>query len=198
MSVLQNYEIYLILNPELSVDAIEQEIVQLSSILTSELDTSSLSISKEGLKRLAYPINKHVSGFYCLATFDVDILKAKNIKNVEKKLNLNEKIVRYIIINQTDFIKQKNKEILNKVEINSHRELNKGKNVTKKCITSYMGLRVIDYKDADYLNQFTSPYAKIFGRTRTGSKAKFQRKITVAIKRARHMGLMPFTPKYSQ
>ena len=80
-----------------------------------------------------------------------------------------------------------------KAEFSHHRELNKGKK-DKKCIVKYLGVEAIDYKDYAFLNQFTSPYAKLFGKERTGVSAKYQRKIKNAIKRARHMALMPFTP----
>ena len=192
--MLQNYELYLILNPELSSDQINEQHNQISALLESELKAQNLQINAEGLKKMAYPISKHRTGFYSLISFDVDLANARNLKNVEKKLNLNEQVVRYIVINQTEFLAQKAKEKRNEVEIINHRELNKGKNTTKKCISKYMGIRVVDYKDVDYLNQFTSPYAKIFARAKTGSSSKFQRKINQAIKRARHMALMPFTP----
>ena len=192
--MLQNYELYLILNPELSSDQINEQHNQISALLESELKAQNLQINAEGLKKMAYPISKHRTGFYSLISFDVDLANARNLKNVEKKLNLNEQVVRYIVINQTEFLAQKAKEKRNEVEIINHRELNKGKNPTKKCISKYMGIRVVDYKDVDYLNQFTSPYAKIFARAKTGSSSKFQRKINQAIKRARHMALMPFTP----
>lgn len=50
----------------------------------------------------------------------------------------------------------------------------------------------VDYKDVPYLRQFTTPHAKIMGRKRTGMPAAKQREITLAIKRARFMALMPF------
>jgi small subunit ribosomal protein S18 len=192
--MLQNYELYLIFNPELSSDQISEQQNQILGTLDTELKAQNVQTNVEGLKKMAYPISKYRTGFYTLITFDVDLEFSRNIKNVEKKLNLNESVIRYIVINQTEFLTQKSKEKRNEVEITNHRELNKGKNTTKKCISKYMGIRVIDYKDVDYLNQFTSPYAKIFAKAKTGSSSKFQRKINQAIKRARHMALMPFTP----
>ncbi len=192
----QNYEIYLVLNPELTVEQVDTQINTLTDFLTTGLQASELTVAKQGLARLAYPIEKHLSGFYVLINFDLDKEVLPRLQEVERKLNLQDEVIRYIIVNQTDFIKQQSKEVRNeKAEVQSHRDLNKGK-AGKKDISKYLGLRVIDYKNVDFLNQFTSPYAKIFGRTRTGNSAKFQRKITVAIKRARHMALMPFTPKY--
>jgi len=50
----------------------------------------------------------------------------------------------------------------------------------------------IDYKDVDLLKRFISEIGKILPRRVTGTSAKNQRKLTVAIKRARVMGLLPF------
>lgn len=50
----------------------------------------------------------------------------------------------------------------------------------------------IDYKDVDLLKRFISEKGKILPRRVTGTSAKNQRKLTVAIKRARVMGLLPF------
>lgn len=53
-------------------------------------------------------------------------------------------------------------------------------------------IEYIDYKDVDLLQRFISERGKILPRRVTGTSAKNQRKITVAIKRARIMGLLPF------
>ena len=52
---------------------------------------------------------------------------------------------------------------------------------------------VIDYKDVNKLKRYISERGKILPRRITGNCAKHQRAITVAIKRARHVALMPYT-----
>jgi len=52
-----------------------------------------------------------------------------------------------------------------------------------------------DYKDIDTLSKFMSDRAKVLGKDRTGICAKHQRKLTLAIKRARHLALLPFVPQ---
>ena len=51
---------------------------------------------------------------------------------------------------------------------------------------------VIDYKDTNKLKRYISERGKILPRRITGNCAKHQRAITVAIKRARHVALMPY------
>lgn len=53
-------------------------------------------------------------------------------------------------------------------------------------------IEYVDYKDVELLNRFISERGKILPRRVTGTSAKNQRKVTVAIKRARIMGLLPF------
>ena len=50
----------------------------------------------------------------------------------------------------------------------------------------------VDYKDVAYLRQFMNPHAKILGKKRTGVSSAKQREISLAIKRARYMGLLPY------
>jgi small subunit ribosomal protein S18 len=52
--------------------------------------------------------------------------------------------------------------------------------------------KFVDYKDVAYLRQFTNSHAKIMGKKRTGISAAKQREISLAIKRARFMGLLPY------
>ncbi len=51
----------------------------------------------------------------------------------------------------------------------------------------------VDYKDVKSLKRFLSDSAKIVPRRRTGLSAKEQRRVTVAIKRARHLALLPYS-----
>jgi small subunit ribosomal protein S18 len=51
----------------------------------------------------------------------------------------------------------------------------------------------IDYKEVSRLRRYLSDRAKILPRRMTGTCAKHQRRLTIALKRARHMALLPFT-----
>ena len=54
-----------------------------------------------------------------------------------------------------------------------------------------------DYKDVTVLRRFISEWGKIEGRRKTGTRAPHQRKLAVAIKRARFLGLLPYTGSHS-
>ena len=63
----------------------------------------------------------------------------------------------------------------------------------KVCYFCANHVDYIDYKDVDLLKRYISEKGKILPRRVTGTCAKHQRTLTVAIKRARIMGLLPFT-----
>ena len=62
----------------------------------------------------------------------------------------------------------------------------------KFCRFKKSGIKYIDYKDPDFLLKFINEQGKILPRRLTGTSLKFQRKISVAVKRARHLALMPY------
>ncbi len=65
----------------------------------------------------------------------------------------------------------------------------------KQDYFSSNNIKYIDYKDVDILKRFLNPNGKIVGKRRSGVAAKNQRKLALAIKRARFMGLLPFVAK---
>lgn len=72
---------------------------------------------------------------------------------------------------------------------------NRGGRKGRKKVCSFCVDRVetIDYKDIARLRKYISERAKILSRRTTGTCAHHQRELTVAIKRARHIALLPYT-----
>lgn len=68
----------------------------------------------------------------------------------------------------------------------------------KFCRFSADGVKEIDYKDLDTLREFISETGKIVPSRITGTKAKYQRKLTTAIKRARFLALLPFCDSHPE
>lgn len=69
-----------------------------------------------------------------------------------------------------------------------------GRNKRKKvCYFTVNKIKHVDYKDLDLLRKFISERGKILPRRVTGTKAKYQRMLTIAIKRSRQMALLPYT-----
>jgi len=62
----------------------------------------------------------------------------------------------------------------------------------KYCRFKKAGIKYIDYKDADFLMKFVNEQGKLLPRRITGTSTKFQRKVAQAVKRARHLALLPY------
>ena len=62
----------------------------------------------------------------------------------------------------------------------------------KVCSFCVDKIEYIDYKDAQYLYRFVNDQGKILPRRLTGTSLKYQKKVAQAIKRARHIAIMPY------
>jgi len=69
---------------------------------------------------------------------------------------------------------------------------NIGKQRKKYCRFKRYGIKYIDYKDPDFLVQFVNDQGKILPRRITGNSLKYQRKVAEAVKRARHLAMVPY------
>ena len=67
-----------------------------------------------------------------------------------------------------------------------------GRRRKKVCYFTSNNITHIDYKDVELLKKFISERGKILPRRVTGTSAKYQRQLTKAIKRSRHMALLPY------
>ena len=64
--------------------------------------------------------------------------------------------------------------------------------IKKYCRFKKYGIKYIDYKDPEFLLKFVNEQGKLLPRRLTGTSLKYQRKVSVAVKRARHLALMPY------
>jgi small subunit ribosomal protein S18 len=62
----------------------------------------------------------------------------------------------------------------------------------KYCRFKKNRIKYIDYKDADFLLKFVNEQGKLLPRRITGTSTKYQKKVAQAVKRARHLSLMPY------
>ena len=62
----------------------------------------------------------------------------------------------------------------------------------KYCRFKKSGIKYIDYKDPDFLMKLVNEQGKLLPRRLTGTSLKYQRKVAQAVKRARHLALMPY------
>lgn len=62
----------------------------------------------------------------------------------------------------------------------------------KFCRFKKYGIHYIDYKDADFLLRLVNEQGKILPRRLTGTSQKYQKRVAQAVKRSRHLALMPY------
>lgn len=66
----------------------------------------------------------------------------------------------------------------------------------KYCRFTVEGIEQVDYKDVDLLKDFVGETGKIVPSRITGTKAKYQRQLATAVKRARYLALLPYTDNH--
>ena len=62
----------------------------------------------------------------------------------------------------------------------------------KYCRFKKPGIKYVDYKDAELLKKFLNEQGKLLPRRLTGTSQKYQKKVATAVKRARHLAMLPF------
>jgi small subunit ribosomal protein S18 len=67
-----------------------------------------------------------------------------------------------------------------------------GQKTKKYCRFRRFGIKYIDFKDTDFLMSFINEQGKLLPRRITGNSMKYQRKVAIAVKRARYMGMLPY------
>ena len=72
------------------------------------------------------------------------------------------------------------------------RKLLKKQSERNKCRFTRARIHILDWKDVPTLQKMVSQQGKLYGRKRTGTRSKFQRRVKIAVKRARYMALLPY------
>ncbi len=93
---MTKYEIMYIINPTILEEGREAVIEKVNTILT-ESGATVTKTEKWGERKLAYPIDKKKTGFYVLTTLEMDGVR---LVEVERKMNITEEVMRYIIVKQ--------------------------------------------------------------------------------------------------
>lgn len=67
-----------------------------------------------------------------------------------------------------------------------------GRREKKYCRFKKLGIKYIDYKDEQFLMRFLNEQGKILPRRLSGNSLKYQRRVAQAVKRARHIAILPY------
>ncbi len=91
----RNYELMLVINPQLTEERLNATINNISQFIISAGGTVA-EFKQLGKRRLAYPIKHTTEGFYVLAHFK---MKSAESPKLETRLNITEEILRYLLVN---------------------------------------------------------------------------------------------------
>ena len=149
-----------------------------------------MEVDEWGNQRLAYEIDKKRSGYYVYLFFKGP---GELVPKVERQLQINDEVLRYITLRMDAKMKRYYRDQA-KLRAEAEEADDEDSEEDESPSLTYDDERIeyVDYKDTDKLEQFINNQGKILPRRVTDLSAKMQRQVTQAIKRARHLALMPY------
>jgi len=91
---MQDYELMYVLHPRLTTDEVDQAVERISGLITGA-GGEIVSLDRWGRRRLAYPIDRNLEGYYVLTTFNAEPATGPTL---EGQLNLSEEVLRHLLI----------------------------------------------------------------------------------------------------
>ena len=185
------YELTYILTSVLS----SEQIAEVVSKITAAVENAGgdvKQVDQWGMKRLSYPVAKKRNGYYVNMYFEGP---ATMVARIERLLSIDDHVLRYLTLAM-------DKKML--FAFDTKRRSSEAAAVSQEGeetdvqqeIPTVRGPRYIDYKDTEFLQRYINEQGKMLPRRFTLVSAKRQRAITRAIKRARHLALMPYVADF--
>uniref|UniRef100_A0A1A9Z0Z8 Small ribosomal subunit protein bS6m n=1 Tax=Glossina pallidipes TaxID=7398 RepID=A0A1A9Z0Z8_GLOPL len=155
-----------------------------------------------GRRQLAYPINKLHKAHYVLMNIEIS---AQILQKIVQDVQLNCAILRNMILKVKYAIKEPSPMFKMKEEKSANNGILNKKGALimrnfrrrKFCRFTVEKIHHIDYKDIALLKNYITENGKIVPSRITGTRAKYQRKLSKAIKRARYLSLLPYTDHHN-
>ena len=187
---MNQYETVFILTPVLSDVQMKEAVEKFKGILTAE-GAEIVNEENWGLKKLAYPIQKKSTGFYQLIEFKAE---PSVIEKLEVNFRRDERVIRFLTFKQDKYAAKGGLIMAQQVQSEIRYLTPPSVDVKKKkyCRFKKSGIKYIDYKDPEFLKKFLNEQGKILPRRITGTSLKYQRRVAQAVKRARHLALLPY------
>lgn len=103
----RKYEIGFIINPESTEEEVKKIIDSIVDVI-KKAKGSVENVDEWGRKQMAYPIQKHNEGIYTFITTETD---GSTFTEIERRLSLTEKVIRFVVLRIDDKLKKANKLI---------------------------------------------------------------------------------------
>ncbi len=178
------YELTYILTSVLSSDQISDVVTKITAAVENAGGTVK-RVEQWGMKRLAYPVAKKRNGYYVNMYFEGP---GTVVARLERLLAIDDHVLRYLTLAM-------DKKMLAAYQTKwlSAASADAGEDSPAPVeLPVVRGQRYIDYKEVEYLQRYINEQGKMMPRRVTDVSAKRQRAITRAIKRARHLALIPY------
>ena len=180
------YELTYILTSVLSADQIAEVVSKITAAVENAGGTIK-QVDQLGMQRLAYPVAKKRNGFYVNMYFEGP---GTMVARLERLLTIDDHVLRYLTLAM-------DKKMIAAYEAKRRREAEADQEgAVPIAVPPMQGPRYIDYKETEFLRRFMNEQGKMLPRRVTDVSAKRQRAISRAIKRARHLALLPFVADY--
>lgn len=195
----RNYEVVYIFDSALEEEQINEKLEKFHGLLKSDAKSDPIThLDHWGKRSLSYPINQKAVGYYVVAQVETE---PTQLAEFERIVKLDGSVIRYLLV-----IKDKDapspfddeEEASDAEESSEKPAKSKSEDMSgprrRKMARSVKGF--IDYKDVKTLERFITERGKIVPRRQTRLTARQQRDMTTAIKRARHLALLPYIRGY--
>ena len=203
---LNTYETTIVIHPRRSKTDVSATIKKYKALLKEE-QAKVLHEDNEGLKNLAYPIEKQTSATYYTLQCQAP---PTTIEKLERAYHIDEDIIRFLSVkldkHGVTYHEKKRKRPKGEKaaseegqDVATEEDKEKIKSASnlaqegrRYCRFRKFRIKYIDYKEKNFLLRFLNPQGKILPRRLTGTSAKYQKRVDQAVKRARILAMLPF------
>lgn len=211
------YEVVYIFDSVLDEDSVNKKLDKFHKIIVGN-DGEVIAVDHWGIRQMAYPVNKHKTGYYVVAQINAG---SEGLPEFERILKLAPDLMRHLLVlsegeptsgqsimgdypsSDDDDSKEKEKEEESPDPIKEE-DSDAGNDLSsQQSPPEFRGgrsrrrmdgpvIELLNYKDVSTLSQFMTEQGKILPKRTTKVTASFQRKLGRAIKRARYLALIPY------
>ncbi len=204
------YEVVYILDPALDESAVTAKLEKFHALATSGGGEVS-AVDLWGTRQLAYPVGRQRAGYYVVAQFTA---APEALPEYERLLKLDDEVLRYLlVINEGEptsgmsIVSESTKPATGE-EDEEEEEEEEEEDADDGSPPEFQGARgrrrrmegppieLLNYKDVATLSRFLTEEGKILPKRTTKVTARFQRQLSRAVKRARHLALIPYTRRH--
>lgn len=202
------YEVVYILNPALDEGAVTAKLEKFHTLATASGGEVE-AVDHWGARQLAYPIARQQSGYYVVAQFTA---ASDALPEFERLLRLDDEVLRYLLVlnegeptSGMSILAEVTKPVQDKDDDDDDEEEEDDDDDAPPQFQGGRGRRrrmegppieLLNFKDVSTLSRFLTESGKILPKRTTKVTAAFQRQLGTAVKRARYLGLIPYTRRH--